>query len=44
MDLSDPKVREAFRAWVAGNFTNRYNMNNGTAPDYRRSGQSFVQY
>lgn len=45
MDLNDPRVREAFRAWVAGNFTNRYNMNNAAnAPDYRRSGQSFVQY
>jgi hypothetical protein len=24
IDLSDPRQREAFRAWVAGNFANRY--------------------
>ena len=42
LDLSDPKIREAFRAWVAGNFQSRYNTY-APGPDYHLNGQSFVQ-
>lgn len=42
LDLSDPRIREAFRAWVAGNFQSRYN-NSTPGANYFLNGQSFMQ-
>jgi hypothetical protein len=42
LNLADPRIREAFRAWVAGNFQSRYNQAT-PGPNYFLSGQSFRQ-
>jgi len=45
MDLNDPRVRAAFRAWVSGNFATRFNAANAEGmPDWFLQGNSFRQY
>ena len=43
IDLNDPQQRAAFRAWVAGNFTNRYNAY-APGPNWYQQGNQFSQY